>query len=111
MMIAKCDIKIDEVDYQIIVNVGSMIDVEKRTGKTFMKVVKEAESGSFVAIADLLASCLCKDEKPVGFNFVENMAFDVFNDLASPLIDTIIASFPDKDNKKKVEVISPAQKR
>lgn len=107
MINAKCLIKINDEDFEIIVNVGKMIEIEKLTGKTFMESLKSAETGSVATIAMLLASCLCKEGKSVGMNFIEEMDFDVFEELTNPLIDTIFKSFPDKKSgKKKVTVLT-----
>lgn len=107
MINAKCLVKIGEEDFEIIANVGRMIEIERLTGKTFMQSLKDAEKGSMSTIAMLLASCLCKDNEPVGMKFVENMEFDVFDELTTPLIDTILKAFPDKKSgKKKVTVLT-----
>lgn len=111
MINAKCDIKIEGVDFQIIVNVGSMVDVERKTGKKFMTVVDEAEKNSILSQAALLASCLHKDGKAVGADFINDMEFDTFLEVSAPLYDTIIKSLPKKNGKKKVEVVIPAQER
>lgn len=107
MINAKCLVKIGEENFEIIANVGRMIEIERLSGKTFMQSLKDAEKGSISSIAMLLASCLCKDETPVGMKFVEDMDFDVFDELTNPLIDTILKAFPDKKSgKKKVTVLT-----
>lgn len=107
MINAKCPIQIEGQDYEIIVNVGKMIQVEENSGHSFMDAVKKAESGSIAAIAALLAECLTKDGKSVGFEEINNMNFDVFEELVEPLIETIVKAFPQKKkgDKKKVVVL------
>lgn len=107
---AKCKLQIEGVDFEIIANVGTMIDVEKKTGKSFMECIREAESGGVLPISVLLSSCLCKDGKPVGDDFISQMEFDVFEQLASPLMDTIIKAFPTKESKKKVMLLTAMEK-
>jgi len=93
-------IQIEEEKFDIVVNVGTMIDVENETGKDFMTLAKETEKGSIVALSSMLACCLCKDGKPVGIDFIREMDFDVFSSLLNPLIDSIIKAFPtDKKNE------------
>lgn len=107
MVNSECLLKIGDTEYKIIANIGAMIEVEKISGKPFMSTLKEADSGSIKAIAVLLASCLSKDNKPVGMDFVGAMDFDVFEELTSPLLSTILKSFPDKKSgKKKVTVLT-----
>lgn len=107
MINAVCDIQIENEEYKIVVNVGSMVNVERKSGQKFLEVVKSAEQGSFVALAELLSACLRKDNKPVGMEFIEEMNFDVFTDLAEPLVTTILKAFPEKDAKKKVKILTP----
>ena len=56
MINAKCPIQIEGQDYEIIVNVGKMIQVEENSGHSFMDAVKKAENGSIAAIASELAN-------------------------------------------------------
>ena len=107
MINAKCPIQIEGQDYEIIVNVGKMIQVEENSGHSFMDAVKKAENGSIAAIASLLAECLTKDGKSVGFEERKGMNFDVFEELFEPLIETIVKAFPQKKkgDKKKVVVL------
>lgn len=106
-MINACTkIKINEEYYEILVNVGSMIECEKASGSTFLELIKGAEKGSIPAIAVLLSECLVKDGQRVGYDFVCQMEFEVFDELISPLIDTIVKAFPSSNSdKKKVIVI------
>lgn len=107
MINAKCPIQIEGQDYEIIVNVGKMIQVEENSGHSFMDAVKKAENGSIAAIASLLAECLTKDGESVGFEEIKGMNFDVFEELFEPLIETIVKAFPQKKkgDKKKVVVV------
>lgn len=107
MINAKCPIKIEGQDYEIIVNVGKMIQVEENSGHSFMDAVKKAENGSIAAIASLLAECLTKDGESVGLEEIKGMNFDVFEELFEPLIETIVKAFPQKKkgDKKKVVVL------
>ena len=109
MLKAVCDVQIENEDYKIIVNVGSMVNVERISGKKFIEIVKDAESGSILALALLLSACLTKDNEPVGMKFVESMDFDVFQDLSSPLVETVIKAFPKKNDKKKVKILTPVK--
>lgn len=103
-------LQIEDVDYEILVNVGTMIKAEEISGMTFMELSKLAEKGSVIAIAQLLSVCLQKDGKEVGFDFVSNMEYSMFDELFEPLIDGIINAFPKKDDKKKVVVLSKVMK-
>lgn len=106
-MINACTkLKINDEYYEILVNVGSMIECENTSGKTFLNLITEAEKGSIPAIAVLLSECLVKNGERVGYDFICQMEFDVFDELISPLIDTILKAFPSsKSDKKKVIVI------
>ena len=107
MINAKCPIQIEGQNYEIVVNVGKMIQVEKNSGYSFMDIVKKAENGSIAAIAGLLAECLTKDNESVGIEEIKSMNFDVFEELFEPLIETIVKAFPQKKkgDKKKVVVL------
>lgn len=112
MMNAICPLQIEGQDYEIAINVGSMVRSERETGKSFMELVKEVESGNLPSIAFLLAQCLRKDKKPVGMDFISEMDFEVFQELFEPLIDTLLEAFPAKkeSDKKKVIVLKKAMK-
>ena len=106
MIKAKCPLQIEGENFEMVVNVGTMLSAERKTGKGFMDLVKEAEKGSLNEIVGLLSSCLLKEGKPVGEEFIKDMDFEVFQELFEPLINTIIVAFPaKKDGKKKVVVL------
>lgn len=106
---ASCLVLIDEKEYELRVNIGTMIQIEKMSGKTFMALVKEAEQGSMMAIAQLLSVIVTCNGKPVGINFIHEMEVSIFQELFNPMIDCIISSFPSSD-KKKVNVLTKVQK-
>lgn len=108
MLSQRCKLTIDDEKYEIKVNVGSMIEVEQLTGKQFMEVVDSVETGSFIEIAQLLGCCLFKEneKKPVGYDFILSLEFDVFQELLEPLIDSIVSSFPQSDKKKRIQIIA-----
>lgn len=103
-------IQISEDVYEIVVNVGTMIRAEEVSGEPFMQLAKNAEKGSVKAVAQLLSVCLYKDGKEVGFEFIGDMEYSVFDELFDPMIDAIINAFPKKNDKKKVIVLSKVVK-
>lgn len=105
MLGQSCILEIDGEKYEIKVNIGTMIDAEQQTGKPFMELVEAIEQGSFLEIVQILSCCLLKDGEPVGYDFVTNLEFDVFQDLFSPLIDSIVAAFPKDDKKKRIKIL------
>ena len=105
MLLTKKKLTINEEEYELEVNVGSMIQAERLSGTQFMSLVAEAEKGSIQNVSYLLASCLKKDGEPVGMKFIEAMNFSTFEELFEPLFDLIIKSFPTSDTKKNVVVV------
>lgn len=103
MLRKSSSVTINEESFEIVVNVGTMIDVENETGKDFMSLSKSTETGSLLAFAQLLAVCLKKDGKSVGMQFIKDMDLEQFGSLFDPLIDAIISAFP-TEKKKKEEV-------
>ena len=95
------EVLINEVKYEFCVNVGSMMHIEKTSGKSFMAVLKKAEKGELLALTILLGSCLRKDGKPVGTEFIENLYLDELEELMNPLMEAIANAFPQNDGKEK----------
>lgn len=92
-------VTIKEKEYEIVVNVGSMLAVEKIAKRGFLEVLKETEKGELGPIAILLASCLKDNKKAVGLDFVEALEFGEMETLLSPLMEAITNSFPTNDKK------------
>lgn len=105
MLLAKKKLTINEIDYDLEVNIGSMIEAERLSGTHFMDLVAKAEKGSIENVSYLLGSCLKKDGKSVGLKFIEEMDFATFEQLFEPLFDLIIKSFPTSETKKNVVVV------
>lgn len=105
MLVTKKKLTINEENYELEVNIGSMIQSERLSGTQFMTLVAEAEKGSIQNVSYLLASCLKKNGEPVGMKFIESMDFATFEGLFEPLFDLIIKSFPTSETKKNVVVI------
>lgn len=105
MLLTKKLLTIDEKNYEMEVNVGSMIQAERLSGMKFMSLIAEAEKGSVEHISYLLASCLKENGKPVGMSLIESMEFSTFEELFEPLFNLIINSFPTSETKKNVKIV------
>lgn len=92
-------VEINGENYEIVVNVGAMLEVEKISGKNFMEVLKETETGNLTPTAIILSSTLKKDKKPVGIDFVKELSFADMQGLLNPLMKAIGLAFPDGDGK------------
>lgn len=93
-------VTIKEKEYEILVNVGSMLVVEKVAKKGFMEVLKDTDKGELRPIAILLSACLKDKKKSVGIDFVEKLQFEEMEALLNPLMEAITNSFPTGDDKK-----------
>jgi len=92
-------VTIRDKEYEIVVNVGSMLAVEKMAKKGFMEVLKETDQGQLGPIATLLAACLKENKKPVGMEFIEILGFEEMESLLPSLMEAITQSFPASDKK------------
>lgn len=99
MLLNSVPVKVNGEDLEIVVNIGSMIAVEKSTGEGFIKVLGKMEGGDLIPLVALLGACLRKDGKPVGTDYIENMFFDEVEKLIEPFMVAIEKAFPNKDSK------------
>ena len=99
MLLNSVPVKVNGEDLEIVVNIGSMIEVEKSTGEGFIKVLGKMEGGDLIPLVALLGACLRKDGKPVGTDYIENMFFDEVEKIIDPFMGAIEKAFPKKDSK------------
>lgn len=99
MLLNSVPVKVNGEDLEIVVNIGSMIAVEKSTGEGFIKVLGKMEGGDLIPLVALLGACLRKDGKPVGTDYIENMFFDEVEKIIDPFMVAIEKAFPNKDSK------------
>lgn len=100
MLLNSVPVKVNGEELEIVVNIGSMIAVEKSTGEGFVKVLGKMESGELIPLVALLGACLRRDGKPVGTDYIETMLFEDVEGLIEPFMKAIEMAFP-KDNKSK----------
>lgn len=95
-------VTIEGKQYEVVVNVGSMINVEKISGKGFMTVLGGMEKGELIPITQLLSACM-RDQKgnPVGTRFIENLSFSEVQSLLDPLMQAILKAFPESNGDEK----------
>lgn len=108
-----CKLEINGEKFEIKVNVGTMLDAERQSGKSFMSLVKSVEKGEIENVAILLGSCLTRsgEEEGVGISYIRDMDFYTFQQLFEPLLDSIIAAFPQSDKKKQTVKITAMSKK
>lgn len=99
MLLNSVPVKVNGEELEIVVNIGSMIAVEKSTGEGFIKVLGKMEGGELIPLVALLGACLRKDGKPVGTDYIENMLFEDVEGLIDPFMKAIELSFPKGDSK------------
>ena len=102
MLLNSVPVKVNGEELEIVVNVGSMLEVEKVAKKGFIKVLAEMEQGDLLPLVILLGACLRKDGKAVGRAYLENMSFDEVEVLIDPFMEAIEKAFP-KNNSKNVK--------
>ena len=99
MLINSIPVKVKEDELEIVVNVGSMIAVERSTGEGFIKVLSKMESGDLIPLVELFGACLRKNGKPVGTKYIENMFFDEVEKLIEPFMNAVELAFPSQNSK------------
>lgn len=102
MLLNSVPVKVNGEDLEIVVNIGSMLEVERVAKKGFIKVLAEMERGELLPLVILLGACLRKDGNPVGREYLENMLFEEVEGLVEPFMEAIEKAFP-KNNSKNVK--------
>lgn len=96
-------VKVRDEELEIVVNIGSMLDVEELTGKGFMQVLAETENGKIFPSLAILSCCLRKKDSEfgVGLDYLRNLETEEFSEISVKMIEGIMNSLPELKGDEK----------
>lgn len=89
-------VQIREENFEIVVNIGSMLDVEELTGNGFMQVLAETENGKLFPSLAILSCCLRREgaDVGVGMDYLRSLETEEFSEISVKMIEGIMNSLP-----------------